>query len=123
MLEHRFTVDGYIAFLVEFDEETLFAELEPDLRERLIATLRERLTALSADQMTMRFPIVFASGRRSRASSDASAGVSPRRTRVSVGRALGGRTLGGLLALRSALADLGRRPRRPPRRAAPGPWR
>ena len=67
MLEHRFSVEGYIAFLVEFDEETLFAELEPDLRERLIATLRERLTALSADQMTMRFPIVFASGRRSRA--------------------------------------------------------
>ena len=25
-----FTVEGYIAFLVEFDEETLFAELEPD---------------------------------------------------------------------------------------------
>ena len=65
MLEHRFSVDGYIAFLVEFDEETLFAELEPDLRQRLITTLRERLTALSADQMTMRFPIVFASGRRS----------------------------------------------------------
>lgn len=64
MLEHRFSVEGYIAFLVEFDEETLFAELEPDLRERLVTTLRERLTALSADQMTMRFPIVFASGRR-----------------------------------------------------------
>jgi ubiquinone/menaquinone biosynthesis C-methylase UbiE len=66
MLEHRFSVEGYIAFLVEFDEETLFAELEPDLHERLVTTLRERLTALSADQMTMRFPIVFASGRRSR---------------------------------------------------------
>jgi ubiquinone/menaquinone biosynthesis C-methylase UbiE len=63
-LEHRFTVDGYIAFLTEFDEETLFAELEPDERERLISTLRSRLTTLSADQMTMRFPIVFASGRR-----------------------------------------------------------
>ncbi len=66
LLEHCFTVEGYIAFLVEFDEETLFAELEPDLRERLVTTLRERLTALSPDQMTMRFPIVFASGRRSR---------------------------------------------------------
>ena len=30
LLEHRFTVDGYIAFLTEFDEESLFAELEPD---------------------------------------------------------------------------------------------
>ena len=66
-LEHRFSVEGYIAFLVEFDEETLFAELEPDIRERLLTTLRERLTALSPDQMTMRFPIVFATGRRSRA--------------------------------------------------------
>ena len=63
---HRFGVEGYIAFLKEFDEETLFDELEPGLRRRLIATLRERLSALSSDQMTMRFPIVFASGRRSR---------------------------------------------------------
>lgn len=64
-LEHRFTVDGYIAFLAEFDEETLIADLEPDLRERLLGTLRSRLEALSPDHMTMRFPIVFASGRRS----------------------------------------------------------
>lgn len=64
-LEHRFTVDGYIAFLAQFDEETLIAELEPDLRERLLGSLRTRLKALSADQMTMRFPIVFATGRRS----------------------------------------------------------
>jgi len=65
-LEHRFTVDGYIAFLAEFDEATLFAGLEPDVRERLVATLGARLARLSPDQMTMRFPIVFATGRRSR---------------------------------------------------------
>lgn len=65
-LEHRFSVDGYIAFLAEFDEETLIAELEPELRERLLASLRTRLEALSPDQMTMRFPIVFASARHSR---------------------------------------------------------
>jgi ubiquinone/menaquinone biosynthesis C-methylase UbiE len=64
-LEHRFTVDAYVAFLSEFDEETLFEELEPDLRERLLAELRRRLATLSPDQMTLRFPIVFASGRRS----------------------------------------------------------
>jgi ubiquinone/menaquinone biosynthesis C-methylase UbiE len=64
-LQHRFTIDGYIAFLVEFDEETLFAEFESDLRDEVIATLRARLAAMSPDQMTMRFPIVFASGRRS----------------------------------------------------------
>jgi ubiquinone/menaquinone biosynthesis C-methylase UbiE len=65
-VEHRFGVEGYIAFLKDFDEESLFDELDAPLRRRLVATLRERLSALSADQMTMRFPIVFASGRRSR---------------------------------------------------------
>jgi hypothetical protein len=30
-----------------------------------LGTLRDRLTALAPEQMTMRFPIVFASGRRS----------------------------------------------------------
>jgi ubiquinone/menaquinone biosynthesis C-methylase UbiE len=64
-VEHRFTVDGYIAFLAEFDEETLFAELEPELRERLESMLRARLRKLTPSEMTMRFPIVFASGRRS----------------------------------------------------------
>ena len=67
LLEHHFPLDHYLAFLTEFDEETLFAELDPDIRERLVTTLRDRLGALSPHQMTMRFPIVFASGRRSRA--------------------------------------------------------
>jgi len=65
-LEHPFSVDDYIAFLSEFDEETLFDEMDPDVRKRLIGTLRRRLGRLSAEQMTMRFSIVFASGRRSR---------------------------------------------------------
>jgi SAM-dependent methyltransferase len=65
-VEHTFSIDGYIAFLTEFDEETLFAEFEPELRAEVIATLRERLGRLTRDQMTMRFPIVFATGRRSR---------------------------------------------------------
>jgi SAM-dependent methyltransferase len=66
LVRHRFTVDGYIAFLTEFDEETLFAELGPDVRERLVDDLERRLGRLSPDQMTLRFPIVFAMGRRSR---------------------------------------------------------
>jgi len=65
LLEHRFTVEGYVAFLSEFDEETLFEELEPDLRQRLLAELGRRLRRLPAHRLTMRFPIVFASGRRS----------------------------------------------------------
>ena len=66
VLEHAFTVDGYLAFLSEFDEESLFDELDPGERESLLATMRERLGALPAADLTMRFPIVFASGRRSR---------------------------------------------------------
>ena len=64
-LDHQFTVDGYIEFLTDFDEETLFAEMEPDLRARLLVHLRSRLSRLSAAAMTMRFPIVFVTGRRS----------------------------------------------------------
>jgi len=64
-LEHRFTVDGYLSFLSEFDEESLFDELDRQEREQVLSTLRRRLRALPADDMTMRFPIVFASGRRS----------------------------------------------------------
>jgi ubiquinone/menaquinone biosynthesis C-methylase UbiE len=65
MLEHPFTTDGYLAFLTEFDEETLFDELDPDLRDRLLATMRDRLARLSREELTMRFPIVYAAGRRS----------------------------------------------------------
>jgi SAM-dependent methyltransferase len=65
-IAHRYSVDGYIAFLTEFDEETLFAEFEPELREQVVGALRDRLGRLTPDQMTMRFPIVFATGRRSR---------------------------------------------------------
>jgi hypothetical protein len=66
MLEHRFTVEGYLAFLSEFDEESLFEELDPDVRHHLLTTMRDRLGTLSPDNLTIRFPIVFASGRRSR---------------------------------------------------------
>ena len=65
LLEHRFTPEGYLSFLSEFDEETLFEELETDERDYLETTMRRRLAGLSDDDMTMRFPIVFASGRRS----------------------------------------------------------
>ena len=65
-LVHRFTVEGYIGFMAEFHEETLIAGLDPDVRTRFLAGLDDRLTALTPEQMTMRFPIVFASGHRSR---------------------------------------------------------
>jgi ubiquinone/menaquinone biosynthesis C-methylase UbiE len=65
ILEHRFTAQGYLAFLSEFDEASLFEELEPALRDEVLATMRDRLAALTADELTLRFPIVFAAGRRS----------------------------------------------------------
>jgi ubiquinone/menaquinone biosynthesis C-methylase UbiE len=65
MIEHRFSVDGYLEFLSEFDEESLFEELEPAVRRRLESALRDELLRLTPDAMTMRFPIVFATGRRS----------------------------------------------------------
>ncbi len=64
LLEHIFTVDGYIAFLVEFDEESLFEEMARTERRRFLARFREQLMALSQDQLTFRVPIVYASGRR-----------------------------------------------------------
>ena len=65
LLEHRFTVRSYISFLVEFDKETLFAEMPTTERRRFLARFRERLMALDADELTFRAPIVYASGRRS----------------------------------------------------------
>ena len=64
LVEYRFTVDGYVAFLTEFDEESLFAELEPKLRRSLVDRLRRDLGRLTPDEMTMHFPIVFVTGRR-----------------------------------------------------------
>lgn len=66
LLEHTYTVDGYLAFLTEFDEETFIADLDRRDRRRLMTELRARLSRLSSDEMTMRFPIVFVTGRRSR---------------------------------------------------------
>jgi SAM-dependent methyltransferase len=65
VLLHRFSPESYLGFLTEFDEEILFEELDRALRDRLLATMRKRLAGLSQDDLTMRFSIVFAAGRRS----------------------------------------------------------
>jgi SAM-dependent methyltransferase len=65
VLAHPFTVDGYISFLVEFDEETTFAEMARRERHRFLARLREGLMALPPADLVFRAPIVYASGRRS----------------------------------------------------------
>lgn len=65
MLEHAFTVESYISFLVEFDEESTFADMARAERHRFLARLREGLMALDPDALVFRAPIVYASGRRS----------------------------------------------------------
>ncbi len=64
VIEHRYGVEDYVAFMTEFDEETLVAELDDDVRARFLPELRGRLAALTPDQLTLRLPIVFATGRR-----------------------------------------------------------
>ena len=64
-LEIGFDPDGYIGFLTEFDDPTLFDDLEPAEQIRALVTLRERLVALDPAELSMPAPIVYAIGRRS----------------------------------------------------------
>ncbi len=64
LVEHRFGAEDYVAFMTEFDEETLVAELDEDVRARFLDDLRRRVGALTPDELTLRLPIVFAAGRR-----------------------------------------------------------
>lgn len=66
LLVHEFTPESYLAFLTRFDEEDLFATLEPDVRAGLEADLLDRLHALPADGLRLTLPIVYATGRRAR---------------------------------------------------------
>lgn len=53
---------GYLEFLTLFDEESLFAELEPAERADIERTVLERLEGLSAEELTLRLPVVYAVG-------------------------------------------------------------
>jgi SAM-dependent methyltransferase len=60
---HAWTPDGYLAFLTEFDEASLFAELEPAERRDIQREILDRLGRLTPDEMTLRLPVVYAAGR------------------------------------------------------------
>jgi SAM-dependent methyltransferase len=64
ILDHAFSVESYLAFLTEFDEESLFEEMDRAERRRFLIKLRERLMALAPETFRFRVPIVYASGRR-----------------------------------------------------------
>lgn len=67
VLDHRFSVEGYMRFLAEFDEEDLISELTPRERDQVLSRLRKRLERLPPDDLVMRYPIVYARGVRSAA--------------------------------------------------------
>ncbi|HEX8024591.1 MAG TPA: methyltransferase domain-containing protein [Candidatus Limnocylindrales bacterium] len=61
-LEHRWTPEGYLGFLTEFDEESLFDELDRGERRRIERRLLTELRKLSDAERTMRLPIVYVTG-------------------------------------------------------------
>jgi ubiquinone/menaquinone biosynthesis C-methylase UbiE len=63
-LEHAFTPEGYIGFVTRFDDEDLFATMEPDRRRAFETGLLGRLRALPPDGLRLVLPIVYAGGRR-----------------------------------------------------------
>jgi SAM-dependent methyltransferase len=64
MLEHPFDIDGYVAFITQFDEADTYESLEPDERATFERSLRSRLRRRRPDQLVLRLPVVAARGVR-----------------------------------------------------------
>jgi SAM-dependent methyltransferase len=62
-LAHRWTPEAYLAFIAEFDEESLFSDLAEDERAEIEAKLLAGLQDLAEEDLTMRLPLVYVSGR------------------------------------------------------------
>ena len=65
ILDHEYTVESYIAFLTDFDEASLFDEMDRRDRRRFLALLHERLMGLDPAQLHFRVKIVYEGGTRS----------------------------------------------------------
>jgi SAM-dependent methyltransferase len=63
-LVHPFTIDGFIGFMAEFDEEDLVQSFEPDLRARFDVALRRRLARRRPEELAMHQPTVTVCGTR-----------------------------------------------------------
>jgi ubiquinone/menaquinone biosynthesis C-methylase UbiE len=61
-LSYAWDARGYLEFLSDFDEASLFGDLEPDERTAIEAKILDGLQALSSEQLTLRLPIVYAMG-------------------------------------------------------------
>jgi SAM-dependent methyltransferase len=60
---HPWTARDYLAFFTQFDEESLFAELESRERAEIEAQMLDGLERLTAAELTLRLPVVYAMGR------------------------------------------------------------
>jgi SAM-dependent methyltransferase len=60
---HAWSPAGYLAFLTEFDEASLFAELDRAERRDIEREILQRLQRLTREQMTLRLPVIEAIGR------------------------------------------------------------
>ena len=63
-LVHPFTVDGFVGFMAEFDEEDLVQNLSTRVRREFDAALRRRLERRRADELALRLPTVTVRGTR-----------------------------------------------------------
>ncbi|HET9851929.1 MAG TPA: methyltransferase domain-containing protein [Candidatus Limnocylindrales bacterium] len=61
-LTYAWDPKGYLEFLTDFDEASLFDDLEPDERARIEARILAGLERLTDEQRTLRLPIVYAMG-------------------------------------------------------------
>lgn len=60
---HAWSPAGYLAFLTEFDEASLFADLDRTERRDIEREILGRLQRLTREQMTLRLPVVEVIGR------------------------------------------------------------
>lgn len=61
-LTYAWDARGYLEFLTDFDEASLFDDLEPKERREIEGRILDGLQRLSAEQLTLRLPIVYAMG-------------------------------------------------------------
>lgn len=62
-MAHRWSALEYLAFFTQFDEESLFVELDAGERAEIETEMLARLERLTADELTLRLPVVYALGR------------------------------------------------------------
>ncbi len=62
-LEHHWDARGYLEFYSQFDEASLFDELEAAEREDLLGRMLARLSGLDDAALTLRLPVVYVAGR------------------------------------------------------------